>query len=135
MSFRIVGKRQQKLSAGIELDHYRDIFRQLLLKAFKSKDSIREILGKYKANGRAGLGDEEWHYLRQQLENKSSSVFQIYHTIKEIRDGEADEKQIQEVEAFLQSKGILLRDIGAQIESGFLKLGINPCWTASFCLL
>ena len=46
-----------KLSAGIELDHYRDVLRQTVLKSLDNENQNINILKKYRENGYISLTD------------------------------------------------------------------------------
>lgn len=111
-----------KLSAGIELDHYRDVLRKTVIESLKSQDLNINILSKYRESGYTSLTDTEKQIF------KSLSTSDRYLKIKNlIRDEKDEEVRHEEVDIFLSSNNLLeLKLIEDKVWPKLAVMGINP---------
>lgn len=114
-----------KLSAGIELDHYRDVLRWVILRALNSDTKDVEFLKKVRTKRRNELTPDEV------AEFKRLSGERIYRSITDkIRDewdGWANEADILALNAYFDNTGgVRLDNIEDRVFSAMVKAGINP---------
>ncbi|MBA4411163.1 MAG: hypothetical protein C0397_17315 [Odoribacter sp.] len=111
-----------KLSAGIELDHYRDVLRKTVIESLESQDININILLKYREFGYSGLTDKEKDIFR------SLSSSDRFLRIKNLIRDEKEEGIInKEVDDFLDAKSLIeLRLIEDKVWPKLAFKGINP---------
>ncbi len=115
-----------KLSAGIELDHYRDVMRWAILSALKGNESNTEFLKEVYEKKPIEVTDEEKMKLRQL---QGDGVYQeianfVFYKLVGIPPTEDDRKKIQ---AFFSSTSAQrLDNIEDNVFRALLSLGINP---------
>lgn len=114
-----------KLSAGIELDHYRDVLRWVILRALNSDTNDADFLKKVRAKRRNELTPDEVAEFRR------LSGERIYRSITDkIRDewdGWADPADIIALNAYFDNiGGVRLDNIEDRVFSAMVKAGINP---------
>ncbi|WP_217601995.1 DEAD/DEAH box helicase [Chitinophaga sp. GbtcB8] len=127
-----------KLSAGIEIDHYRDTFRAILLNNLELRSGEKDILKKRFVSPETMTADEKGLY--KQLRGS-----QTYKTIIEkIEDYRAfgDTEYVSEINEFLNAKNVVkVERIESDVINKLFELGINPGgpqpsinenWTKSF---
>jgi len=115
-----------KLSAGIELDHYRDIMRQTVLTSLESDDEKKTILDKYRKHTNikelSSKDIEEFKKIRM-----DGSFREILDLIRDEKDGLIDEKDKIRLDYFFSSQFIAeISQIEDKVWGKILRLGINP---------
>ena len=111
-----------KLSAGIELDHYRDMLRWAILNALNEKNDYKDILKEYRENG---LRDERIKKSVTKL--KEDKIFKKYYNIiRDEKDEIATRSEIKELNTFLNSSDLEIDKIENKVFQTMLSLGINP---------
>jgi DEAD/DEAH box helicase domain-containing protein len=111
-----------KLSAGIELDHYRDVLRQIMVKSLDSEDKNIEILRKVKENGKESLNEIELSDYKKLRNN------QYYKDIiLTILDGDdASEKDKEFMNELFKNSVPEFRSIEMKVFNKILSIGLNP---------
>ncbi len=116
-----------KLSAGIELDHYRDLVRQLFMKASKDSNNSNDIAIKFFNDGASSLTEDELNIYRNWKSN-NRKINDYFHELKDEMIIDSDKEKllhwIHEQESGTQA--IELSVIRNKIRQGLLKLGVNP---------
>jgi len=112
-----------KLSAGIELDHYRDTLRQVVLKSLESEDLNKLILRKVFNQGRGILNDDEKKTYTKLRKIQYYRDFILLINEKE----DLSDEELLELTTFLKSRDVVeLNQIDNKVTSSLFKLGINP---------
>ncbi|BCS86643.1 hypothetical protein prwr041_25360 [Prevotella herbatica] len=113
-----------KLSAGIELDHYRDVVRWLMLHALKGDDEVINFLKQFQAKDRIIQSREENDKMIA-LSNKNiyASLIQM---IRSKRYGLTEQEAIELKFKFKNIENIGFPYITSDVFSGLLKIGTNP---------
>lgn len=113
-----------KLSAGIELDHYRDVVRQVLLSSLNLQSSEYEFLNEKRKNGFSNLSAAE----KERLVKIQSDVtlWNIYNKIRDEQIGILSDQDILELDKKLNGDMPEIKDISNLVNSKISKLGINP---------
>ncbi len=109
-----------KLSAGVELDHYRDILRHIVLNSLEAQDASLIVLKKVRDKGEEALSEEEKVVLERMEEIHPRLVLQVfrYHKLSAAERENVD-KQLK--------AGITpLYIIGDKVRQQLLNLGVNP---------
>ena len=119
-----------KLSAGIELDHYRDVLRWAILNALNGSDEAISFLNKYRASNPPSREDIEKFMVLSKDEK--------YRDYTQIIDWErlnyATEEQIEKLNSFLQSSsGLRIGNIEDDVFKMILSLGMNPAGPKPSC--
>lgn len=112
-----------KLSAGIELDHYRDSLRSAIMNSLGSHSGVKAYLEKMRA--------EEMKYKNFPDDIKSqvradNYLDHIKTLINNELDGDATDSEIQELNKFFESANVSLDQITGTVEKTLLKCGMNP---------
>jgi len=116
-----------KLSSGIELDHYSDTLRSVIVQSFHGKERERAFLRKY------------YHSMDADFWNKKNIPEDVMESVKnnwnlkqkrnQIRDsfteGISEEEKV-DLDVFLTDKGISLKQIYNNVKKTLLEKGINP---------
>jgi DEAD/DEAH box helicase domain-containing protein len=111
-----------KLSAGIELDHYRDVLRQTVSDSLNIQDENKELLLQYRKSGFSGFLD----FQKQQFKKLGESDYYL-RIINRIRDEKDEEEEFNDVNDFFNTKSLI--DIKLIEDKVWFKLalkGINP---------
>jgi DEAD/DEAH box helicase domain-containing protein len=111
-----------KLSAGIELDHYRDVLRQIVLNSLEGEDKNIEVLRKFRANGLTDLTPSERQMLREL--RKISYYNDIISNIHDLELLSHDE--ITKLDDQLNSQLPELKNIEDKVLTALADKGINP---------
>jgi DEAD/DEAH box helicase domain-containing protein len=113
-----------KLSAGIELDHYRDILRQTVLNSLESEDENKTVLRKYR-DGHTSLTDAEKNQIREMKSNEHSR--RIIELVREEKLDEITREGINYLDSFFIQKSLSeISQIESKVCRSILKLGVNP---------
>ncbi len=112
-----------KLSAGIELDHFRDVLRWAILNALNSSDEAITFLKKFR-DAKPPSKDDIAKFMELAQDEK-------YRDYAQIIDWEqkqwATEDQIEKLNTFLQaSNGLRIGNIEDEVFEKILSLGMNP---------
>ncbi len=112
-----------KLSAGIELDHFRDVLRWAILKALNGSDEAIAFLKKFR-DAKPPSKEDIARFMELSQDEK-------YRDYTQIIDWEqkqwATEDQIEKLNAFLQaSNGLRIGNIEDEVFEKILSLGMNP---------
>ncbi|OYU56917.1 MAG: hypothetical protein CFE25_06745 [Chitinophagaceae bacterium BSSC1] len=108
-----------KLAAGIELDHYRDTLRAILLNSLEEKSDEKELLKKYWKN-KSDLTDKD--YVKLKLISNSLEYNEILEDIN-FPSTEGDEK----LDKYFNSKNTVRVDkIQKNVINSLFSIGINP---------
>jgi len=111
-----------KLSAGIELDHYRDVLRQIVLNSLEGEDNNIQLLRKLRQNGLASLTLPE-----RQLLKELRKVSYYNDLINNIHDLEIlSDDEIKKLDVQLNSQLPELKNIEDKVLSSIAEKGINP---------
>jgi DEAD/DEAH box helicase domain-containing protein len=110
-----------KLSAGIELDHYRDVLRQTMLKCLKGEDENKQLLREYRKDKQTAIGKKE------QFEKIASNpqYERIVNKIFREQQGWLDPEGIAELNQFF-GPYTTLQSIEEKVWIKLAELGINP---------
>lgn len=114
-----------KLSAGIELDHYRDTVRQEIFNSLESEDEVKVLLKKYHKGGFFAFDKDE----RELFSNikKDALNRDIIFIIREATEEGLTEKQQNKLSDFFDSKKVAnLSRVISKINKKLLEAGINP---------
>ena len=115
-----------KLSAGIELDHYRDVLRWAILSALKGNESETAFLKTMFEKDPSKATDEEKMHLRQLLSDNAYKVYAQLVMYK-LAGFPPTEEDTEKIKAFCASSGAQrLDNIEDKVFSALLSLGINP---------
>ena len=112
-----------KLSAGIELDHYRDSLRNAILGSLDSHSGVRTYLKK--------LRDDEIRFrdlpddVKEEI-SRDSYLDNITTLIDKEGNGRAKPSEIEELNNYFKSENVPLNQIDESVEKKLLKKGINP---------
>lgn len=114
-----------KLSAGIELDHYRDALRWIILRALNSDTKDADFLREIRAKKKNELTPEEIVEFRRLSRER---IYRDYtDMIKEEWDGWADDSVTDKLNKFFENTGgVRLDNIEDRVFSAMIKVGINP---------
>lgn len=112
-----------KLSAGIELDHYRDVLRWAILHSLNGNDKAVEILNKYRKGSK--LSNEEKDVFRSL--NNTPTFREYIDYIRDERDDLITDDALEVLNEFLNSaSGQNLNYIEDEVFKILLEQGINP---------
>lgn len=114
-----------KLSAGIELDHYRDVLRWAIMEALSGDESASIFLKSIQHKTNAELSDKERSKLRELSNDNAHKVFAQLIMYKQL--GILTEEDENRLAQLLQSSSALRIDtIEDKVISSLVKTGINP---------
>lgn len=114
-----------KLSAGIELDHYRDVLRWVILRALNSDTSTAEFLKRVRGMRRSELTSEDIAEFRRLSQERTYRS--ITDKIRDEWDGWATESDVIELNTYFDNiGGVRLDNIEDRVFSAMVKAGINP---------
>ncbi|MEI9921114.1 MAG: DEAD/DEAH box helicase [Bacteroidota bacterium] len=111
-----------KLSAGIELDHYRDVLRQAVLNSLDSEDQNIELLRKLRLVGQSKLSLEERTLLKDLRSVRYYS--EIINAIQDIDMLSPDE--LHQLDEKLKGQLPSLKNIEDKVLSKIVEKGMNP---------
>ncbi len=111
-----------KLSAGIELDHYRDVLRQIVLNSLEGEDNNIKVLKKFRMNGLSDLNSDERQAIREL--RKMPYYNDIISNIHDLELLSNDE--VQKLDEQLQSQLPELKNIEDKVLAAIADKGINP---------
>lgn len=114
-----------KLSAGIELDHFKDILRVAINASFESDLEVMDTLREYRKSGRL----EFWSSVSSSIKEivKSNKTFKTYKDfIRDEIDNEITEDDLRTLDIELASKGININMILERVIKSMLMVGNNP---------
>lgn len=115
-----------KLSAGIELDHYRDVLRWAVLSALKGNESATDFLKSMFDKDPSNTSDEEKMRVRQLLSDNACKVYAQLIMYK-LAGFPLTEEDAEKINAFFASTGAQrLENIEDKVFGSLLALGINP---------
>lgn len=112
-----------KLSAGIELDHYRDVLRSAIIKSLNSHSGTKPYLAQMRAET---MKYKDFPNNVQTQIKKNNYLYHIKTLIHSEHDGDATGAQIQELNKFFKSENVSLKQITETVEKKLLQCGINP---------
>lgn len=114
-----------KLSAGIELDHYRDVLRWVILRALNSDTKDADFLKMVRGKGKDELSPDEVAEFRRL---SGERVYRpITDKIRDEWDGWASESDRYELNTYFENiRGVRLDNIEDRVCSAMVKVGINP---------
>lgn len=112
-----------KLSAGIELDHFRDVLRWAILNALNGSDEAISFLKKFREAAPPSKED-----IAKFMEISQDEKYRDYAQIIDWEQKKwATEDQIEKLNAFLQaSNGLRIGNIEDEVFEKILSLGMNP---------
>ncbi len=119
-----------KLSAGIELDHYRDNLRNAVLQSLDSHSDVKSYLKQMRA--------EEIRYkdFRQEIKEKidqDNFLKNIKQLIRNELDGDISQKEKSILDDYFNSGNVNLEQITDSVIKLLLKTGINPAGPYPSC--
>ncbi|MDA0241801.1 MAG: DEAD/DEAH box helicase [Chloroflexi bacterium] len=111
-----------KLSAGSELNHYRDLIRQFVARV--SPDVDAQIKAAFKMVRGEPLSPEERNLARDFQRHHQEDYF----AIQDVENGEATSQSIRRVESIKEQIGgpVSLAEVRRKVEYSLVALGINP---------
>ena len=113
-----------KLAAGIELDHYRDVLRQIMLSSLESEDEYKQILEKVRIDRRSLTSEEKEVYLGLKHHEYYKGI--IYSIFNE-QEGEATAEDLKVLEDYFSARSLThIKMIEKKVAGSLLALGINP---------
>ncbi|MBF0232532.1 MAG: DEAD/DEAH box helicase [Desulfamplus sp.] len=114
-----------KLSAGIELDHYRDVLRQAVLNSLESEDENTDLLIKFREKGLRGLTSSEKERFK---EIRAEEYYKrIINLIRDEKDGLIDSDEIDELNRILGKKSLTeIKQIEEKVSVQLAQHGMNP---------
>ena len=113
-----------KLSAGIELDHYRDVMRQTVLRSLESEDRYLDLLTKFRKDGASSLNSKEIETYKQL--RREEYYKRIIGLIHDEREGLASESEVIQLDSFFSTQLPELKVIEDKVWKKIASLGINP---------
>ena len=116
-----------KLSAGIEIDHYRDVLRWSVINALAVDNEGIELLKKFRANN-ARVAPEDKEKFRA-LQKKDNGIYRkIIEMIRDEASGLLEDDEIADLNKILNqaSVGKKIDAINNDVTSNLLKAGISP---------
>lgn len=119
-----------KLSAGIELDHFRDVLRWAILNALNGSDEAIAFLKKFRETSTASKED-----IAKFRELATNDTYKDYIQIIQFEKNQwATEDQIEKLDVFLQaSNGLRIGNIEDEVFEKILSLGMNPAGPKPSC--
>lgn len=119
-----------KLSAGIELDHFRDVLRWAILNALSGSDEAISFLRKFRETSSPSKED-----VAMFMELSANDTYREYTQIIQFEKNQwATEDQIKKLDAFLQvSSGLRIGNIEDEVFEKILSLGMNPAGPKPSC--
>jgi DEAD/DEAH box helicase domain-containing protein len=113
-----------KLSAGIELDHYRDLVRHFLVVGAQSSLGDASAFLKLRKHGSAALNEDE----RRAASRYSTANASLRQAYEDRELGIADESERKQIHDFESSANNLipLAELNDRVWTSLLRLGINP---------
>jgi Distinct helicase family with a unique C-terminal domain including a metal-binding cysteine cluster len=112
-----------KLSAGIELDHYRDVLRQTIMTSLEGEDELKALLNKLR-NQNETISDEERDRIKSI--NNSDFYYKIVANISLEKMGYLNESGTAELDKFFKTSEIKIENIENEVWRKLASLGINP---------
>lgn len=114
-----------KLSAGIELDHYRDTMRQAVLNSLESEDENKELLRKIYTTSVKELSSLEKDHYREL--RKDGFYKKLIEYINDKKDECITPAEEEKLNRYLKSTAIThLNQIHSKTNREILKLGMSP---------
>lgn len=113
-----------KLSAGIELDHYRDVLRQTVLNSLASENENIQLLKKIRAR-KEPLTDVEKEIIKTWIEERGEYATHLNRINNEYLYA-PDDKEIKELNRFLQESTPSLQNIQHNVLLKTAFIGVNP---------
>ena len=113
-----------KLAAGIELDHYRDVVRWLMLQALKGDEDTISFLRKYQDPNVTVSNREENEKLRN-IRDRGEFV-ELIELIQNKTWGLSDSEKVKLNNLFARIENVSLEHITSDVFKGLLKIGSNP---------
>lgn len=112
-----------KLSAGIELDHYRDAVRWLMLKALKGDSEVINFLKKFQFGNISSREDSD---MLTRLYNKGTYI-ELIDLIRTKDKGWLKSEEKARLDTIYASiEDVNLENITADVFKGLLNIGMNP---------
>lgn len=113
-----------KLSAGIELDHYRDVVRWLMLRSLKGDEDVIKFLKQFQPAERVISSRQERDQLTA-LRNKNIYT-RLIQLIQDKTYGLSEEETNELNQWFKNIENVSLENITNDVFYGLLKIGTNP---------
>ena len=114
-----------KLSAGIELDHYRDVLRQTVLNSLESEDQNKALLKKFRDYDASSLTTAEKDQFRSLRKNEYYN--RIISKIRDEKEDLIDPDDLGSLNAFFKTQSLTsLKKIEDTVLFKLARLGINP---------
>ena len=106
-----------KLSAGIELDHYRDAMRIAIINSLETSAGAKKWLIEYRKTGKVD---------KDKAKQISPTEKEILNDIRDEREGLADQSQIDRINKYLNANGIIIDSLDSLVTEQLVSKGINP---------
>lgn len=113
-----------KLAAGIELDHYKDMVRSLLLKNLTNESQFYKLLVAYL---RENISKEDKQLLRKKA-RADQEIGSLYDAVEELHENpnaEDEDRLIKNIQ-ICEKKGFAIGSLVEKIGHELLRKGINP---------
>ncbi len=114
-----------KLASGVELEHYRDLVRQSLMKYFAESTGLRDLALKYLVGGRESLSDSEFETYRTEVDRDTVDAIRTRLFTPEEARPEQERIILQLLDE--KSRNIFrITDAANSCREKLLALGVNP---------
>nr|WP_315394795.1 DEAD/DEAH box helicase [uncultured Sphingobacterium sp.] len=114
-----------KLAAGIELDHYRDLVRSILMTKVETEEEVYQLLHKYLDKS---LIDSERIKIKKIINtSENKGLRELYNDINDFRVGEgATYEELSNRIKGSNNNGVNIDELRSRLSRELLKLGVNP---------
>ncbi len=114
-----------KLSAGIELDHYRDVLRWSIINSLTVDIEIMDLIGRLNQVGPSKMSKEDQKLIR--TIRRSNEYGEIIKLIEDkFNYGLEEDEELQLAKSLKQVNSKRLDQISSAVMKDLLKIGINP---------
>jgi len=113
-----------KLSAGIELDHYRDVLRQFVINSLEDEDDVILLLKKFREEGTNSFNEIEKEQFRDLRKNNFYN--KLINLIRDEKDNLLEDSEIMELTNSLKGQLPNLKNIEDKVWQKLAFIGINP---------
>ena len=113
-----------KLSAGIELDHYRDVLRQFVINSLEDEDDVILLLKKFREEGTNSFNEDEKELFKEIRKNNFYN--KLISLIRDENDNLLNDSEIIELTNSLKGQLPNLKNIEDKVWQKLAFIGINP---------
>lgn len=114
-----------KTAAGVAINRFRDVVRQLIRRELDNSISPRDVMRRYATVGEQGLTEAEAEAFGR-LENLHGRVVLAYGRIADERASDEDRARVEEFEAQYADADLRWSDLLHAVRDRLIQIGINP---------